>query len=220
MRLALLLGCGLLLALPSLAHAADEQLISEDTAQGLTAHGKWVGWIANVASPPSGAPRIWDGAATTDLAGISGEFSLGSDSRGRAAVTYPVCRRTSLSCAIVLRDLPSGRPTVLLRDRANVTVAASDGGVVAYTRNFRFGHKPGPGSGLYLRRRGVRHVRRISRDEPDVIDIAAGRLVYITSRPDGPDNFDTIVRVLDLKTGPLAPDRIHLRFRRRLPLHR
>ena len=127
---------------------------------------------------------------------------------GQPAVTYERCRSSAPLCAIVQRSLASTTETVLLRDDARYGPVAGAGGAVAFTRDPRPGEVAASGSGLYVRRRGARHSARFSTDQPYSIDVGGGKLVYIAYRPGGPGTFNTIIRVLDLRTrrGPLIAD--------------
>jgi hypothetical protein len=198
----------LCLLLAGAAHAADEQLISTDHARTLSSARPWVAWTDDNQTTGLQSPRIWNGAGESPLARVPGPFSLGPNVHGRPTVTYERCRSSAPLCAIVQRNLASTTETVLVRDNARYDPVAGAGGAVAFTRNPRPGEMAAPGSGLYARRRGARHSARFSSDQPYSIDVGGGKLVYIAYRPAGPGSFDTIIRLLDLRTrrGPLIAD--------------
>jgi hypothetical protein len=166
----------LVVSLGAAGTASAETQLSRAGVWGLTAARGWVSWIQ-----PDDQLRphwqLWHRGGLVASPEVEGR-TLGTDPKGRAVALEWPCS----GCRAVERRLPDGSVRPL--PRRVVHAADEHAGTLAYVRR---------GLGIYLLRRGARHVVRVSRADASTIALGQRWLVYW--HVGGPDETDTLAAI-------------------------
>jgi hypothetical protein len=165
----------------SAASAAAEQQLSTDQSYLISTVSDWVSWGRDVYQ--NGAIGtdwvLWRDGSSVPFAQPY-ERTLGTDAKGRAVSIESPCYQ----CRAVERRLSDGSVRPL--PRRVVHVADESGGTLAYVRR---------DLGIYVLRRGARHVMRVSRANAAQVALGPRWLLYWDR---GSDDTSTIAAI-DLK---------------------
>ena len=159
------LAIGLVVAgLMAASDAAAETQLSSDLAFVISATPGWVSWGRDINQNGRIATEwvLWRGGSFVPVAQPY-ERTLGTDAKGRAVSVESPCYQ----CREVERRLSDGSVRPL--PRRVVHVADESGGTLAYVRR---------GLGIYVLRRGARHVIRVSRVAAASLALGPRWLVY------------------------------------------
>jgi hypothetical protein len=144
--------------------AAAERQLGADQSYGISAISDWVSWGRDVNKGGSIQTQwvLWHGGSFVPSAQPY-ERTLGTDAKGRAVSIESPCYH----CRAVERRLSNGSVRPL--PRRVVHVADESGGTLAYARR---------DLGIYVLRRGARHVTRVSRAIASSLALGPRWLVY------------------------------------------
>lgn len=158
MRFALVLLVALVVAPAAAWGSAPERLIAEGPVEGLQAGGGWVSWVK------SGSQFMWH-AGESGISHAPFVRPLGTDARGRGVGLYLGCG--SDACTVRHLLLPEGAIST------RFTTAANMGWVDEHRGSFLVGFVgKGHPEGIFIRRRGERSLRRLTKMRPGLLSIS------------------------------------------------
>ena len=194
----LAIAAALLAAQPA---SADERLIAPEEAWDVSAYRGWVMWNT------SDGPVLWRAGDARPFApagtGASGpqRARLGSDTRGRSAVSYLACaealeRSRWRDCAVRQQRLAGGAPRTLLSAGDSNHVGVPEVWLGSLALSFVNTSTPAPRLQLFP---PGRRALRLTREAPFNVDMESGRLVYAGHREYAWPGFNTVARAIDLR---------------------